>query len=273
MTTSEPAPTGGSGLWPTPKATDGERGGRGDLWAMVNHGKVSHRRDWPKPAAPPEDDQPLTLFAADSPASPSASPASASRKPTNGGSGLPWRTPFADYDPGSRSWRTFQGFLFAEWETFSATWPRAGMTRSGTVCQRQPSAPLTAEIAFGSWATPTAAERGRTPEEAAQRHLSGRAMGRNGGASADLTSQVVHRMWRTPLSEDATHPGRSAIRSRARTLALSVQVNNPEYWPTPTANRWDGLQSHGINAISGQLNPAWVEWLMGYPDGWTDCAD
>jgi hypothetical protein len=43
-------------------------------------------------------------------------------------------------------------------------------------------------------------------------------------------------------------------------------------WPTPTANRWDGLQSHGINVVEGSLNPAWVEWLMGYPPGWTDIS-
>ncbi len=40
-------------------------------------------------------------------------------------------------------------------------------------------------------------------------------------------------------------------------------------WPTPTANRRSGLQSHGRNAILGPLNPAWVEALMGYPAGWT----
>jgi hypothetical protein len=36
--------------------------------------------------------------------------------------------------------------------------------------------------------TPTARTQDRTPEEAARRHLPGRAMGRNGGASPDLAS-------------------------------------------------------------------------------------
>jgi len=41
-------------------------------------------------------------------------------------------------------------------------------------------------------------------------------------------------------------------------------------WPTPTASRRSGLQSHGQNAITGQLNPEFVEWLMGFPKGWTE---
>jgi hypothetical protein len=41
--------------------------------------------------------------------------------------------------------------------------------------------------------------------------------------------------------------------------------------PTPTANRRSGLQSHGVNVIAGSLNPTWVEWLQGWPRGWTDC--
>lgn len=35
-------------------------------------------------------------------------------------------------------------------------------------------------------------------------------------------------------------------------------------------NHWSGQQSHGANAMLGPLNPAWCEWYMGFPTGWTE---
>jgi site-specific DNA-cytosine methylase len=44
--------------------------------------------------------------------------------------------------------------------------------------------------------------------------------------------------------------------------------NTPRRRPTPTANRLDyAILSR---EVGGSLNPTWVEWLMGYPLGWTD---
>jgi hypothetical protein len=60
-------------------------------------------------------------------------------------------------------------------------------------------------------------------------------------------------------------------------------------WPTPTARDGKGASGHkklsrrladltiqarlrdGVQ--TGSLNPAWVEWLMGFPIGWTDLED
>ena len=53
-------------------------------------------------------------------------------------------------------------------------------------------------------------------------------------------------------------------------------------WPTPTVNdsknnggpsqlRDREKKGKNLNAkAGGSLNPEWVEWLMGYPKGWTD---
>ena len=78
--------------------------------------------------------------------------------------------------------------------------------------------------------------------------------------------------------------------------AQTINENESGYWPTPThsprdasctmetALKWDGVakqdslsfavareeKADGRHMPHGQLNPPWVEWLMGWPTGWTD---
>jgi len=74
------------------------------------------------------------------------------------------------------------------------------------------------------------------------------------------------------------------VTATANQLAPSMQSRyaNP-IWPTPNAGnkKWGGtMQEWGGSKnwvrkempefASGQLNPTWVEWLMGWPLGWTD---
>ena len=41
-------------------------------------------------------------------------------------------------------------------------------------------------------------------------------------------------------------------------------------WSLENSKQHLGREIHHIEGIGGSLNPTWVEWLMGYPEGWTD---
>jgi hypothetical protein len=61
---------------------------------------------------------------------------------------------------------------------------------------------------------------------------------------------------------------------------LEAQAKMATAFATPQArdfrtgqeSRWDNLaKTRNLNdQLGGQLNPTWVEWLMGWPLGWTD---
>jgi hypothetical protein len=99
----------------------------------------------------------LSMFSA------AASPARTSPTPARAqGSTVPARVfgpsthdSFASYDPATSSWRTSQLSLLEDSGEFSETWPRAGMTRSGTAYRLPPLAPLTGGTASGLLPTPT----------------------------------------------------------------------------------------------------------------------
>jgi hypothetical protein len=72
----------------------------------------------------------------------------------------------------------------------------------------------------------------------------------------------------------------SAVAGHRIQLKLELAVR---LWPTPTARDYkdagdlknvppNGYLGRvvGPSKEYGSLNPLWVEWLMGYPAGWTD---
>lgn len=92
-----------------------------------------------------------------------------------------------------------------------------------------------------------------------------------------ITSEIGSGLWPTPNTGDAKQSGNvENWQRRAKAHAangVNLQMPLPiavKLWPTPTASRWSGLQSHGRNAILGLMNPRWEEWLMGFPVGWCD---
>lgn len=237
---------------------------------------------------------PLTSSAEDSPAKTCPSPGRAQDSTERArvfGASTP--VSLASFDRDTCSWRTSQLSLLEEWDEFSETWPRSGMTRSGTAYRLQPLAPLIAGIGSGlsRIPTPTAGDAASTANATAGRrnpdskHHSG----------TTLTDFI--RTWPTPTARDHKDTGENTNYQRIADrsgLAGVVQVREPS-WPTPVARdaqsylkvkRGSGSQESGMERIpplavavspdgppanGGQLNPTWVEWLMGFPTAWTVC--
>ncbi len=153
----------------------------------------------------------------------------------------------AKYDHDTSLWKTSQRCLLEGLATFSETWPRSGLMRSGTAYRLQPLVRLTDGTDSGLLATPTTKANQLAPS-----------MMKHPGCR--------NLMWPTPTSRD--------WKDGSATACANVPVNGllgrvVHQFPTPTASRRTGLQSHGRNVVTGSLNPTWVEWLMGYPLEWT----
>jgi hypothetical protein len=224
-----------------------------------------------------------TSFAADSRAR--TSPKQASKRASKAsaqacGGSLPGS--FAWFDPDTSSWKMFHRSLNSGWAPYLGTWPRSGMMQNGTAYRRQPLVPLTSVIGSGSWPTPTVADTYTDRLESSQQ--------KDGSRHSLSLGRAVMR-WPTPLKSDG-EGGKGRRGKGGPNLRTVVQM-----FPTPTVfdsrsgmkgvpedqlittasgikrlARPDGNTSNiGLaGQVRGSLNPTWVEWLMGYPSGWTE---
>jgi hypothetical protein len=126
--------------------------------------------------------------------------------------------------------------------------------------------PRTDEIASGLWPTPRAGKTSDESEESwSKRQEAGKV------STPPLTLAV--KMWATPNAADAvgSHGG-----GQGRSLRTDMYNLTHGLWPTPRTNVGTGPGVHGQGgldlqtAAGGTLNPDWVEWLMGFPLGWSD---
>jgi hypothetical protein len=174
--------------------------------------------------------------AADIPASHFPLPASAAEKPTPDIFGPICSESFARFDPDSSSWRMSQDTFQWDSDKFSETWPSAGTMRNGA-CYLRPE-----------WERPTSADDcllWPTPNVA-------------GGGNG------IHHL---------TQRGKQFFRPSGKKAHLALD-QAAQMWPTPRANKHSGKSREDFSpalheVIGGQLNPTWVEWLMGFPFGWT----
>jgi hypothetical protein len=205
--------------------------------------------------------------------------------------GAKWRESFAKYDPDTCLWRTRQFLLLGDLEPFSGTWPRRGMMRNGECMEPLTPERRTTGTGCGFFATPAAADARGTHGGGQGRSLrtdvrmfptpksspSGPDYARSGrpkSGSADLASFVA--LFPTPTVSGNYNREGVSVRSRD---GLATHVKK---YPTPAARDYRSpnkkpYQQRGgkkkgeqlPNVVGGQLNPDWVEWLMGWPIGWT----
>ncbi len=145
------------------------------------------------------------------------------------------------FDRDTCSWRTSQPSLLTNsLEPFSVTWPRAGMMRGGRVYRHRQPVPRTTVIGGGALQNvPTPTVNGNYNRKGASQN------------SGDGLATWA-RMWPTPCSSA----------SKGSSPAALTRKNG--------RSRENDRLDHAVMASDGgQLNPEFVEWLMGFPTGHT----
>ena len=170
-------------------------------------------------------------------------------------SGEKWHELSARYDLDSHGWKTHLCLWVEDLDWSSVTFPKWGMTLAGVLCQRRTPGRLTSVKESGYLPTPAASEPGyqtanhppvdkngdpvKGPDQRWYDPDTGRLVQKG------LTQLV--QMWPTPRS----------------CSAMAAKIN-------PNA-KFPNLETEvAKTGATGQLNPTWVEWLMGWPLGWTD---
>lgn len=161
--------------------------------------------------------------------------------------------------------------------------------------------PTTFAIESGLLPTPTATEYGT-----GQNGNPGDGRSQYRGKGMPSLSTLARQMIPTPTAGDAKSAGsRNTAHSSANPgLSLTDYVREDGgrgrengLWATPSARDWKDSPGMSLSATnpdgserkrsdqlarqvfsaddppSGRLNPEWVEWLMGYPTGWTESED
>jgi hypothetical protein len=216
----------------------------------------------------------LTSYVADTPASLSAQQANAKEQTTLDTSGLGYDKPLANYDPDTQSWKMYEAtYLWGDCPLLENL-PKSGMTQNGALFPQPAWEPITGETASLSWPTPTT-----------QDHIERKSTQQTPGSMHSVGLGDAVRMWPTPTVDDS----KNVNPKPNRRPGLVAEVNS---WPTPTASSWGNEGSRMMldkkiaegsitqedkRAMTagngGKLNPTWVEWLMGFPLGWTDLED
>jgi hypothetical protein len=200
--------------------------------------------------------------------------------------GSTWHESSVRFDLVSHSWKTHQCLWDEDLQPSSLTLPKWGMTRNGALWERTTSPLPTNGTESGSWPTPDAQAMNLNADPVKHMERLARLKEKhNNGNGAGLTLGVAVKMWPTPAARDCkgsnsrqhcetNGTGRKHMDQLANAVAYpDIRFATPQArdFRTGSTERWDNPErSRNLNdQIGGQLNPTWVEWLMGWPLFWT----
>lgn len=225
----------------------------------------------------PSSSNPSTLCAEDSPVKTSRSRVvvgvlTASARDYGPNSRELWAT----FDRATRSWRTSALSLLADSPAFSETLPRSGMTRNGILYRLPPLArPIYATgvgLSHAMLPTPTATDYGTTNNG----HRGDGTTYQTAGTPS-LATMARRGLLPTPQAHDAKTPKtpeqRAAHidRQRASEWKGVGPIGSKSHLHRLGRGYLDAtMQAH--SGRTGRLNPRFVEWMMGFPPGWTEVA-
>lgn len=209
-----------------------------------------------------------------------------------------WPVSWVRYDLLTSSWRTRQYSLLGGLDEFLGTWPKWGLMRAGECWARDmpghlidgtesgSSGPTLPKPAGNLWPTPSASlhNLNEDPSSFLDRQEKWKGTYSN---SVPLTVAVKlvapgARPAGSFGASGAYATGRSADAQESMT-GTSSTARERRLWPTPQSRDWRSgsvsdktfdkncrpLPEVVAQQVPGALNPDWVEWLMGWPTGWT----
>jgi hypothetical protein len=249
----------------------------------------------------------LTLFTGVSPANNDPSPWRVTKKDrtTTDISGLNFRAWSPKLDRFGSLLRMYLESCELPLTTLERTWSVSATASGFGILKLRLSERRTGECGCSLWRTPKASDpnHGSASHEGILRRL-------EKSQTIRLQDQVNHpELFPTPrAAEGMTHPLRAnVVNPRGRLEDYVALFPTPtvhgdynrkgasknsgdglatfvKLYPTPTANdaknnaapsqyTENGRNANALNVVAGgALNPEWVEWLMGFPPGWTDLS-
>ena len=193
----------------------------------------------------------LTSYVADTLANRLASLDAEQERMTHVIFGHGYSMPLANYDPNTQSWKMLGVISLWEEQALLQTLPPSGMTQNGILYQLHQLVRLTDETALSLLPTPTTQE---IEHPNAELTASGRRKSKDKTTSHSVGLADLVQMWPTMTANGMGSTGHRKLLDKH---VSSGQITQDEKRQMSAGN-------------GGRLNPTWVEWLMGFPLGWTD---